>query len=203
MGEKLIIRSAPPAIKPNNQDVFIWALYLLGGSDAEIDVEQIYIKAFELAPARLGWRTRPDLPDYKKTSKALQAVEAKNHVGLVHKTHANARKLTAQGVQWVEMYMKIFEQVYSQGPVAAASTNFHEKRRKSLHESKAWQNWLRDGSLDIFKLAEALTCSPGSPLPIWNSRVEEVSRAGNVLQDKELIKFADVISMFIKTKVDK
>jgi len=195
-------RTSPPSTTANNQDAFLWALYVLGGSDTEIDVEQIYLKAFELAPARLGWRTRPDLPDYKKTSKALQSVEAKTHVGLVHKTHANARKLTAQGVQWIEMFKSIFEQVYSRGPVAAASTNFHEKRRRSLHESKAWQNWLRDCSLDIFKLAEVLTCSPGSPLPIWNSRVEEVSRAGHVLKDKELIKFADVISMFIKTKVD-
>jgi hypothetical protein len=93
--------------------------------------------------------------------------------------------------------------VYSRGPVAAANTNAHEKRRKSIQESKAWKLWSKDGSLDLFKLSEALTCSPGSPVAIWKSRVEEVSRAGNVLQDKELIRFADAISMFVKTEVDK
>ena len=196
-------RTNPPSTAANNQDVFIWALFVLGGSDREIDVEDIYLKAFEMAPARLGWRTRPDLPDYKKASKALQSVEAKTHVGLVHRTHSNARKLTANGVAWVEMYRKVFEQVYSRGPVAAANTNVHEKRRKSLHESKAWSVWSKDGSLDLFKLSEALTCSPGSPVAIWKSRVEEVSRAGNVLQDKELIRFADAISVFVKTEVDK
>jgi hypothetical protein len=196
-------RTSPPSTTANNQDVFIWALFVLGGSDREIDVEDIYIKAFDMAPARLGWRTKPELPDYKKTSKALQSVEAKTHVGLVHKTHANARKLTASGVAWVEMYRDVFEQVYSRGPVAAANTNAHEKRRKSIQESKAWKLWSKDGSLDLFKLSEALTCSPGSPVAIWKSRVEEVSRAGNVLQDKELIRFADAISMFVKTEVDK
>jgi hypothetical protein len=196
-------RTSPPSTTANNQDVFIWALFVLGGSDREIDVEDIYLKAFDMAPARLGWRTKPELPDYKKTSKALQSVEAKTHVGLVHKTHANARKLTASGVAWVEMYRDVFEQVYSRGPVAAANTNAHEKRRKSIQESKAWKLWSKDGSLDLFKLSEALTCSPGSPVAIWKSRVEEVSRAGNVLQDKELIRFADAISMFVKTEVDK
>ena len=196
-------RTSPPSTTANNQDVFIWALYVLGGSDREIDVEDIYLKAFEMAPARLGWRTKPELPDYKKTSKALQSVEAKTHVGLVHKTHANARKLTAQGVDWVEMYRDVFEQVYSRGPVAAANTNVHEKRRKSLMESKAWSVWMKDGSLDLFKLSDALTCSPGSPSAIWKSRAEEVSRAGNVLQDKELIRFAEAVSLFVKTEVEK
>jgi hypothetical protein len=101
------------------------------------------------------------------------------------------------------MYRKVFEQVYSRGPVAAANTNVHEKRRKSLHESKAWSAWNKDSSLDIFKLSEALTCSPGSPVAIWKSRVEEISRAGNVLQDKDLIRFADAISVFVKTEVEK
>ena len=196
-------RTSPPSTTANNQDVFIWALYVLGGSDREIDVEDIYLKAFEMAPARLGWRTKPELPDYKKTSKALQSVEAKTHVGLVHKTHANARKLTAGGVAWVEMYREVFEQVYARGPVAAASTNFHEKKRKNLKESKAWGVWVADGTLEILKLSEALTCSPASPLAIWKSRAEEVSRAGQVLQDQDLMRFADAIAVFIDTEVSK
>lgn len=74
-------RSAPPSVEANNQDVFIWALYLLGGADRDVDVENIYLKSFELTPARLGWRTRPDPPDYKKTAKALQSIEATTHIG--------------------------------------------------------------------------------------------------------------------------
>ena len=65
------IRTEPPSSIPNNQDVFVWALYLLGGADQDVDVEAIYLKCFELAPARLAWRTRPDLPDYKKISTSL------------------------------------------------------------------------------------------------------------------------------------
>jgi hypothetical protein len=37
-----------------NSDVFLWALYELGGADEFVDVEEAFIKAFELAPLRLS-----------------------------------------------------------------------------------------------------------------------------------------------------
>lgn len=55
-----------------NSDVFLWALFELGGGDDFVDVEAVYIRAFQLAPLRLSWRTRDDLPDLKKCSKALR-----------------------------------------------------------------------------------------------------------------------------------
>lgn len=197
------LRKNPPSDKPNNQDVFIWALFVLGGADQEIDVEDIYLKAFELAPARLSWRTRSDLPDYKKTSKALQSVEAKTHVGLVHKTHPNARRLTSDGVAWVERYRSLFEKVYSAGPVAAADTNLHERRRRAVKATAAWGNWLRDSSLDLLRLSEAFSCQASSPIAIWRSRVQEISRAGQVLEDKQLVEFAESVSRFITEELEK
>ena len=66
----------PPSFEANNNDLLVWSLFLLGGAEKWVDVEDIYLKAFELGPARLSWRTRADIPDYKKVSKALQSVEA-------------------------------------------------------------------------------------------------------------------------------
>ena len=62
----------PPSEQHNNADLIVWALHLCGGAERWVDVEELYLKAFELAPARLSWRTREDLPDYKKCAKALQ-----------------------------------------------------------------------------------------------------------------------------------
>lgn len=66
----------PPSFDANNNDLLVWSLFLLDGAEKWVDVENIYLKAFELGPARLSWRTRADIPDYKKVSKALQSVEA-------------------------------------------------------------------------------------------------------------------------------
>ncbi|CAB4947237.1 MAG: hypothetical protein F2840_06620 [Actinobacteria bacterium] len=196
------VRAAPPSPEPNNQDVFIWALYLLGGADRDIDVEAVYLKSFELAPARLGWRTRPDLPDYKKTAKALQSVEAKTHVGLVQKSGAYFRRLTAEGARWVEQYRVALEAAYSgKAPVAAASTNEHQKRRRSLKESRAFEAWVSGDGLELLDLADALDCTGASPASVWRARVTEVRRAADVLQDEELATFSEQVHQFLSTQV--
>ena len=71
------IRTSPPSDTANNQDVFLWALYVLGGADRDVDVEDIYLKCFEMAPARLGWRTQPQLPQYKKLRRHLNRSKQK------------------------------------------------------------------------------------------------------------------------------
>jgi hypothetical protein len=193
------IRTSPPSDKPNNQDVFIWSLYLLGGSDRDIDVEDVYIKAFELAPARLGWRTRPEICDYKRTSKALQSVEAKTHKGLVHRPHMHSRRLTAQGVAWIEAHKSILERNYSGAPVRPDKAhNKHEKLRVDLQESPVWRKFeTHRDDLELADLARVLRCAASSPSAVWKSRIEELRRAAQVLQDPSLNEFA----LFVETKV--
>lgn len=136
---KRSFRTDPPSEVPNNQDALVFALYLLNGADQDIDVEQMFLKCHELAPARLSWRTRPDLPDYKKVSKALQSVEAKTHVGLFHHTNQYARRLTLDGVRWVETYLPILKKVYLTSPVQASkATNMHERKRQEIKNSDVW-----------------------------------------------------------------
>ena len=186
-------RTSPPSMEANNQDVFIWALHLLGGSDRDVDVEEIYLKCFELAPARLGWRTHPEIPDYKKTSKALQSVEANTHVGLVHRPHKYSRRLTAQGIDWVNNFSEILMRNYSGKPVAASkSNNQYERQRQEVKSSAAWGKFLiHDEDIDIVEYASALQCSAASPNSVWLGRINSLKRGAEVLQDQELNAFAE------------
>lgn len=196
MNKSSTLRTEPPSTEPNNQDVFIWSLYLLGGSDSDIDVEEIYLKCFELAPVRLGWRTHPDLPDYKKAAKALQSVEASTHVGLVHKPHKFSRRLTLAGIHWIEAYKEILEENYSHKRVIASSSkNNYERLRKEVLKSRAWQTFRAShDNIDIADAASALQCSPASPHSTWQSRINNLKRASDVLQDTDLMEFAEFIS---------
>lgn len=195
MTGKIKVRNEPPSSEANNQDVFVWALYLLGGADSDVDVEEIYLKCFELAPARLGWRTHPDLPDYKKAAKALQSVEASTHIGLLHKPHKFSRRLTLAGVHWVELYKEILEENYSHLPVMASKTkNNYERVRQEILKSRAWQIFKMEQEVhDIADAAAALQCSPASPQSIWQSRINNLKRTSDVLQDKELMEFAELL----------
>ena len=199
------IRLDPPAREPNNQDVFLWALYQLGGADKDVDVEEIYLKCFEMAPARLGWRTHPEIPDYKKTSKALQSVEATTHVGLIHRPHQYARRLTAEGVTWVTDYESILREVYSGKIIAPSkSTNQYEHLRSDLKRSNIWLQF--ESGVQEFEmpdLANALRCSATSTLTTWNGRVTELKRAAQVLSDENLTKFANLVIKNIAGKISK
>ena len=194
------VRREPPSAEANNQDVFVWALYLLGGADKDVDVEDIYLKCFELAPARLGWRTHPEIPDYKKTSKALQSIEATTHVGLLHRPHKYSRRLTLEGIKWVEAYRAILEKNYSKALVQASkATNQHERKRHELKKSDAWAKFLVDpATVEISDAAAALQCSAASPMSIWSGRVNDLRRTGDLLSDESILDFADFIeSQFI------
>lgn len=189
------IRTNPPSDQPNNQDVFVWALYLLGGADRDVDVEEIYLKCFELAPARLGWRTRPDLPDYKKASKALQSIEARTHSGLLLRPHEYSRRLSVEGVRWVETYKEILVKSYSQGKVQASfSQNQHERRRQEVKSDPLWNQFKEDPeTLSSVELAALMNCTAASTDATWRTRINELRRASDVLDDEDLMRFAEFV----------
>jgi len=197
------IRITPPSAEANNQDVFVWALYLLGGADRDVDVEDVYLKSFELAPARLGWRTRPDIPDYKKTSKALQSVEATTHVGLVHKVGQHTRRLTADGAAWVERYKGILEGTYSSVKVVPGARNSqHERSRRAIRASKSFEGWINGTPFSLEQLADALDCNPASSKKVWTSRLDGVRRTADVASDRELEDFAAAAAEFLRERMD-
>lgn len=198
-------RTSPPSDSANNQDVFLWALYVLGGADRDVDVEDIYLKCFEMAPARLGWRTQPQIPDYKKTSKALQSVEATTHVGLIHRPHQYSRRLTIDGIKWVESFKDILERVYTKQNVAASvNTSLLERTRRSVKESSSWVAFLSDPNLlDIADLAALMRCTATSPQETWKSRILDLRRAAEVLQDEQLADFANAVEVKVIKGVGK
>lgn len=199
------VRTDPPSDTANNQDALVFALYLLNGADQDVDVEEMFLKCHELAPARLSWRTRPDIPDYKKVSKALQSVEASTHIGLFHHTNQYARRLTLDGVRWVETYLPILEKVYSKSPVQASkATNMHERKRYEIKSSDIWNLYKTDpSSLTIVDFASVLQCSAASSPVTWASRVHDVKRAADVLKDGELMSFAQLVELKVLNGEDK
>ena len=195
MNPSASIRKDPPSAEANNQDVFVWALYLLGGADQDIGVEDVCLKCFEIAPARFSWRTHPELPDGVKGLKALSVAENKSHVGLILRPNKFNCRLTLEGIKWVEAYRAILEKNYSKAIVQASkTTNQHERKRHELKKSDAWAKFLVDPiSVEMSDAAAALQCSAASPTSIWAGRVNDLRRTGDLLADESILSFADFI----------
>ena len=105
-------------------DIVPVALFQLGGADHFIDVEDLFIRCFELAPERFGWRTCP-YPNYKSLSKALRDYEAKFPSHLVKSPDGHGRQLSAHGVRWLQEH-PIPEGLGAEAQAGAAGASGHE-----------------------------------------------------------------------------
>ena len=125
----------------------------------------------------------------------MQSIEATTHVGLLHRPHKYSRRLTLEGIKWVEAYKEILEKNYSKAIVLASkTTNQHERKRHELKKSDAWAKFLMDPStVEISDAAAALQCSAASPMSVWSGRVNDLRRTGDLLSDESILNFADFI----------
>lgn len=170
----------PPSLVHNNSDLTIYACYLAGGYERWLDVEELYLKAFELAPARLSWRTRPDLPDYKKCAKALAEVEdpkRSERVGLLQKQGKYMRKLSANGFAWCKKYESVLESLYKGGVVPTAAVQEASRMIRNLEKTEAFKKFSKTGNLEspLWELAEAFQCMVDSDDGVWVGRFDQMT----------------------------
>lgn len=195
-----------PSGNHNNDDLLVWALHLLGGAERWVDVEELYLKAFELAPARLSWRTRPDLPDYKKCAKALQAVESpkgSNHHGLLAKNGSYERRLTIDGLRWCEEHQEQLSHLYLGGVVPSAAPQDDARRIRSLTNSDAFRLWTDTGELtcQLGELADAFRCLADSPMATWQARLSEHTLAAERNGNDKLTAFINAARCRVEHEV--
>ena len=187
-----------PSSEHNNADLLVWACFSAGGYERWIDVEDLYLKAFELGPTRLGWRTRPDLPDYKKCAKALQEVEdpkRSDHLGLFLKQGRYTRKLSDDGLKWCESYKSLLEGLYGGGFVPSQSGSEMARVIGNVENSDAFQAHERDGLLDVqlWELADALQCLPSSSFDVWMARLDRLRLAATMNGRQDILKFVEAV----------
>ena len=82
-----------------NWEIFVWGLHNIGGDAGMVDIELAFLKAHEIAPQRFAWRTREDLPEYKKLSKALRDADAKAGNLMTKTSDGLKRQLTVEGIE--------------------------------------------------------------------------------------------------------
>ena len=178
-----------------NSDVFLWALYELGGDESFVDVEDVFYRSFELAPHRLGWRTRPQLPDLKKCSKGMRDAEQKSPT-LLLKNGPDERLLTTEGQRWIESnFDRLAESLGHDRVVQAPRSRNSSRRLASLERSPLFVTWVQDGVLadEKWRFAELLRCSPDSTSNVWRRRLKELQAAAYAADRRQMLEFLDTL----------
>lgn len=185
-----------PATEPViNSDVFLWALYELGGADDFVDVEDVFIRSFELAPLRLSWRTRSDLPDLKKCSKALRDAEGRSPLLLVKKGPEN-RRLTAEGQRWIEEnFDRLANALGTDRIVKAPRTRAPSRLVGDALRNVAHKKWADTGEVtdEKWRIADMLRCSPDSARSVFRQRLETLRAAAYSTGHEDALAFLDAL----------
>jgi hypothetical protein len=177
-----------------NWQTSLWALHQLGGANSFVDVEDVFLKCFELAPKRFAWRTRPDLPDYKKCAKALQEAEARRPLLLVKTADGYGRQLSVEGQTWVNANVQRLSALLASGRVVQEpKTRPRARLLTEIERSEVYSTWLVDGFIptEKWRVAELLRCAPDSEPQLWTNRLQVLRSAAYAAGETQILAFLE------------
>ena len=186
---------SPPSLTHNNTDLTVFACYCAGGYERWLDVEELYLKAFELAPSRLSWRTRPDIPDYKKCARIFEVGDpqsSRNMQSLIMKEGRYKCKLSEEGFKWCQKYETVLRNLYQENVVPAAATQDSSRLIRYVEKTDSFLKFKADGKVDpqIWQIAEALQCMIDSSLQVWMGRFDQLIASALINGRQDIESFA-------------
>lgn len=123
----------------SNVEVVTLAAYLLGGEAVLVDIEDIAVKAFDLAPSRFCWRKYPERIDLRAIQYALKdACRAK--VGLLSGSIKRGYMLSAKGSRWAQEIGQSAAQ--GEGARKASVEDLLEHERQRLRHTAAFGRFI-------------------------------------------------------------
>src|SRR3990172_3061396 len=118
----------------NNSELVTLAVYLVGGSTNFVDVEDIAIEVFSLAPNRFSWKKYKDQIDIKIVQYSLHSACKKN-LGYLKGSAKYGYILTKTGLEWAQ---KIDEdRKLTTKPRRSSSADLLEKEKARLERTQA------------------------------------------------------------------
>lgn len=164
----------------SNVEIVTIAVYLLGGELARIDIEDIAVKANEIAPGRFSWRKYPDQINIRAVQKRLFDAANPEKGGLLIGTEKAGWQLTERGATFVRQQLPELEA----GGLAREPTNQltaqHRRTEKArMLASSAFGTWHASG-LDSVSLQEAEAFFRIDDYVAGTARERKIERALNM-----------------------
>jgi hypothetical protein len=185
---------AAQAEGPTNQVVALSVLASLGGAQRFVDIEEITLAAFTLAPARYSWRTRTDLPSPERVRWALvHANQKSDKVPLVVQSNdGSSWKLTAEGVAFTQEHAGEMTRAKMAPPRSGKDAGRAAERVSAIRKHLLFRAYQQGGSIaerPRHELADLLICPPDSPLAFVLRRVDAAKAAALDVDDDEVSVF--------------
>jgi hypothetical protein len=169
-------------------DFVLLALLEAGGADAFVDIEDLAVSAYKLAPHLFRWRRYPQYPSAEFTRMALRHAEADGQNLFVRGAGGRARRFTVEGVKRArEAQARL--RTDDVGPRTPSRPATRDLARMERHP--ALSKWRVSGvdQITLDDLADLLLCSPSSSATIFEDRLNASSAAASGWDRPDLVEF--------------
>jgi hypothetical protein len=131
----------------SNNDIIIIAVYLLDGHKKYVDMEDIAIKANEIAPGRFAWRKYPEQINLKKIE--IRLCESRNieKGGYILGTIKKGWMLSEKGLQYAKERIKELKNIdLSRAPMNKREMILHHREKERMLASMAYEKVISNES---------------------------------------------------------
>ena len=176
-----------------NTDLFLLALYRLGGAGKYVDVEHVFMEMWRLAPSRFSWR-KYQQPNYKSMSQTIADISHRGQADLLL-GDAYSRQLSAKGVEWAESRLPQLERIASGEETARPERRPSQRVVTELSKARLVRAFLGEGvrEIDRDEVARLLRCAPDAPRDVWRERLETLRSASRDAGRGELLEFLEFL----------
>jgi hypothetical protein len=174
-------------------DYVLVALLQAGGAEELVDLEDLAVAAYRLAPHLFRWRRYPEYPSAELTRMAIRHAEAADDQPLFVKgAGGRARRFTAHGLDRArDAYSRLFVGDVDNSAVPLRRPASRDIGRMEKHP--ALMKWRVGGigKVSRYDLADLLLCAPSSVDRVFLDRLHAASAAAAQWDRAELRDFLE------------
>jgi hypothetical protein len=187
----------------SNVDIVVLVLNDLGGVDKVIHSEDVAARAFEVAPARFGWRIekyrKSGWPDKYVAKTALDDAKKPENGELVEGSYAldlakDGWRLTPAGVRWIREHADRIRRALRLSAPPEITKKEADRFLRGIREQRLFRDFNRAKSLDssaIYHFADLLSCSPDASPEVIGAKFRRLRAIAERVQDRQVIRFFD------------
>lgn len=172
-------------------DYTLAALLRLGGDTSMVDVEDVAVEAYRLAPDRFRWRRHADLINLDLVRITLSDANKKGAHLVLPDDSRKCRMLSVEGVRRAKLALRRLDDVDldDQRDGTLRRQDLGEIARMESHP--AYLRWQQVGieALDAVDLADLARCSASTPLTVFSDRLRRSQTAAAYWNREELARF--------------
>lgn len=188
---------------PTHQAVVLAVLAGIGGSERFVDVEEITLEAFKLAPARFSWRTRKDLPSQENVRWALVHAQHRDTPLAIQSTDRQSWKLSAEGVAFARKHAPDLARANLVPPPVGKETGRASERVAQIRNHaiyRAHEHGTPTADQARHAIADLLITPPDAPKALVLRRLGSARAAAELADDAEVLGFLDELRGEVERK---